>query len=208
MITTILITRHGEGEHNLNTGVFMGRAPEARLTPRGREQARLLGQRLKSQPSPSRIICSSLPRTVETAEIVGQTAGISTLHSDDAFWELSKGDWEGTMPRPPPPEIQQAVDADPMGYRYGGAESYSGVESRVAPRFEECLRRYAGDTLLFVLHGDVIRALLHHIIGFPGDKISDFEIAPCSLTEIHRDGERTIIQRINDAAHMESLARP
>ena len=45
-MTRILITRHGESEHNLNTRFFMGRSPSSRLTEKGREQARRLGRRL------------------------------------------------------------------------------------------------------------------------------------------------------------------
>lgn len=202
MKTRITITRHGEGEHNLRTGVFMGRAPEARLTAKGREQAERLGRRLAAGTVPQRIICSSLVRAVETAEIIGRIVGVGDVHGDDAFWELSKGNWEGRMQRPLPPEVQQTVDADPMGFCYGGGESYSDVLARVAPRFEHWVARHGGEALLFVLHGDVIRALLYHLIRFPAARIGDFEIAPCSLTELERNGSRTVIHRINDQAHL------
>jgi broad specificity phosphatase PhoE len=62
--------------------------------------------------------------------------------------------------------------------------------------------RHQGEALLFVLHGDVIRALLYHVIGFPEAKIGDFEIAPCSLTEIIHEAQRYRIEKINDDAHL------
>ena len=202
MKTRIYLTRHGEGEHNLRTNVFMGRAPEARLTARGREQAERLGRRLAASTAPRHIICSSLLRTVETAEIIGRAIGLSKVQGDDAFWELSKGDWEGVMQRPLDPALQQAVDADPMGFRYGGGESYGDVLARVAPRFDHWVARHQGEVLLFVLHGDVIRALLYHIIAFPAERIGDFEIAPCSLTQITREARHYRIEKINDDAHL------
>ena len=66
-MTRILLTRHGQAEHNLNTAFFMGRSPAARLTDQGRDQAKRLGARLAAERLRPRIVCSSLPRTVETA---------------------------------------------------------------------------------------------------------------------------------------------
>jgi broad specificity phosphatase PhoE len=76
------------------------------------------------------------------------------------------------------------------------------VVARVAPRFDHWVARHQGEALLFVLHGDVIRALLYHVIGFPEAKIGDFEIAPCSLTEIIHEAQRYRIEKINDDAHL------
>ena len=200
--TRILITRHGEGEHNLRTDVFMGRAPEAPLTEQGREQARRLGRRLAAETRVQRIIASSLPRAMETARLAAGEMGLEEIEPDEAFWELSKGDWVGAMLRNLPPEVAQALAADPFGYRYGGAESYHDVVARVGPALEGWVARHAGETLLFVLHGDVIRALLYHTIGFPRDKISDFAVDPCSLTEFTHHAGRYHVLRLNDAAHL------
>ena len=200
--TTIYVTRHGEGEHNLRTEVFMGRSPEAQLTPAGREQARVLGGRLAREAAIDRIIASSLPRTMETAGLIAAELGLGEPHGEDAFWELDKGEWEGVMPRPPPPEVARAVAADPYSYRYGGGESYRDVVARVVPAFEEWVAAHAGETLLFVLHGDVIRALLCHLIGFPQGKVSDFVIDPCSISRFTRADGRIEVGCLNDAAHL------
>src|SRR5262245_15869136 len=96
---TVLLTRHGESEHNLNTRFYMGRAPESRLTAQGREQAARLGRHLAASRPVGTIVASSLPRTVETAELVAKALGSAQVRTEDAFWELSKGDWEARMPR-------------------------------------------------------------------------------------------------------------
>jgi broad specificity phosphatase PhoE len=203
-MTRILITRHGESEHNLNMQFFMGRSPAARLTGKGREQARLLGRRLRVLGAGSRsplLICSSLPRALETAELIAAELGGAPVEADDAFWELNKGEWEGRMPRILPPEVQRAVDADPFGFLHPGGESYREVWGRVAPAFERWVARFRGETILFVLHGDVIRALLYHLIGFPTHRINDWVIDPCSLSEVleEPDGRRVIV-RLNDGS--------
>jgi len=202
-MTRILITRHGQAEHNLNTAFFMGRSPAARLTEKGREQARRLGARLAAEGLRPRIVCSSLPRAVETAEIVASALGVEAPVQDEAFWELNKGDWEGKMPRDLPPEVKRLVDADPFGFRYPGGESYRAVLDRAAPAFERWVERWPDATILFVLHGDVIRALLYHLIGFPSFRIGDWITDPCALNEFQQEpGARRWVVRVNDASHL------
>ena len=207
-LTRISITRHGEGEHNLRTTHFQGRAPTAGLTATGHEQARRLGQRLLAEQAdlPSmpitHLVCSSLLRTTQTAQEIGTLLG-QTPEGDDAFWELSKGEWEGVMPINAVPEPEaQALAADPFGFRYPGGESYEDVWRRTAPAFERWVRRAKGGRLLLVLHGDVIRALLYHILRFPPTKIGDFHLDPCSLTEFRQEGERLVMLSCNDTAHL------
>jgi probable phosphoglycerate mutase len=202
-MTRILITRHGESEHNLNTQFYMGRSPDSRLTETGRGQALRLGRRLHQSGLAPRVICSSLPRTVETAELIARELAAAPPERDDAFWELSKGEWEGRMPRELPPEVRRQVDADPFGFRHPGGESYRDVWTRVTPAFDRWVGRYRGENLLFVLHGDVIRTLLYHLIRFPPERISDWVIDPCGLSEVWEEpGGRRLILRFNDSAHL------
>ena len=88
--TVIYLTRHGEGEHNLHPHIIQGRAPEAKLTARGKRQARQLGERLAAEHAPDVVVCSSLPRTLETATIAAAKLGGLAVHGEDAFWDLSK----------------------------------------------------------------------------------------------------------------------
>lgn len=200
--TTIYLTRHGVSEHNLHGHVYMGRSPQARLLPEGREQARRLAERLACGAPPQRIVCSSLPRTMETGEVIAAVLGLAGVEADDAFWELSKGNWEGRMPRILPADIQRELDADPFGFRYPEGESYRDVTQRVGPAFERWVQASAGGRVLFVLHGDVLRALLFHVLRFPEDKIGDFETDPCSLTEFRRNAGRDHLVRCNDSSHL------
>ena len=206
--TIIYLTRHGLSEHNLKTDVYMGRSPESRLVDAGREQARRLGARLldnglAAEKRVRKIIASSLPRTEETASLIAEALGLVEVETEDAFWELSKGDWEGVMPRWDLPEpIARALSVDPFGFRYPGGESYRDVTARAAPVFDAHVSANPGVPLLFVLHGDVLRALLHHTLGFPPEKIGDFIIDPCSLTELRWIEGRYHLARFNDGAHL------
>ena len=205
--TTVYITRHGSSEHNLREDVFMGRWPESRLTPRGQEEAALIGRRLATGGI-QQVIASSLPRTMETAQIIAREIGaVQTgnppIHPEDAFWELSKGDWEGRMPKPMPKDVKAAEAADPFGFRYGkGGERYADVVARVGPAFDGWVSRFAGQCVLFVLHGDVIRALLYHLIRFPQERIGNFQTDPCALSQFVIRPGQTLLVTLNDASHL------
>ena len=180
----------------------MGRSPESRLVPVGREQASSLGVRLSLEGVVEKIVCSSLPRTLETAELIGAELGLE-VEPVAAFWELSKGNWEGVMPRHDlPPDVKSALETDPFGFRYPEGESYADVCARAVPEFKKYLAANVGGKLLFVLHGDVLRVLLFHMIGFPENKIGDFVIHPCSLTELFLENGRFHLVRFNDANHL------
>lgn len=195
---TYLLTRHGESEHNLRTTHYMGRSPASRLTEHGRQQAGRLGAHLRGTGRVRHIVCSSLPRTVETAEIIAAALGIADVRRDDAFWELSKGAWEGTMPRDGVPDhYQRQLVADPVGFEYPGGESIAAVERRVGPAFRAWSGRL-GPGVLFVLHGDVICALLHHLLRFPDAEISRYLVQPCSLTELTREAGAYRMLRFNE----------
>jgi broad specificity phosphatase PhoE len=201
--TIIYLTRHGLSEHNLRSEVYMGRSPASRLVAEGREQARRLGGRLARNGPVDRIVCSSLPRARETAELIAAALGLATVEEEDAFWELSKGAWEGVMPRQDlPPHLARALRDDPFGFRYPGGESFRDVTARALPAFERRVRDHAGERLLFVLHGDVLRALLHGMLRFPPGKIGDFVIHPCSLTELTWESGRYLLVRFNDDSHL------
>ena len=202
--TTIYLTRHGLSEHNLIIDYYMGRSPASQLVEAGREQARQLGARLAGSVPVDAIIASSLPRTVETAQLIAKALGLSKIETDDAFWELDKGDWEGVMPRVNlPAGEREALNADPFGFRYPNGESYRDVVARVGPAFDEWVGKNAGKTVLFVLHGDVLRAILHHALGFLPEKIGNFMIHPCSLSELKQVDGSYHLARFNDDTHLQ-----
>ncbi len=186
---SVLLTRHGLSEHNLETHAYQGRAPGSQLVTEGRAQARALGAYLARAAPVTRAITSSLPRALETAELIAGELGRVPVQPDDAFWELSKGSWEGAMPRDAVPEPERTLwETQPFDFQFPGGESFAGVVARVAPAFERWVGQYPLERLLFVLHGDVVCALLYHLLRFPPQQIRRHLVTPCSLTELAREG--------------------
>src|SRR5215469_11996468 len=65
----IYLMRHGHVDYLARHGVASGDIHSVPLTPRGRSQAEAAGKALSHVPF-DRAVCSGLPRTRETAEIV------------------------------------------------------------------------------------------------------------------------------------------
>src|SRR5215813_12856002 len=64
----IYLVRHGDAVPEEDAGSDRDRW----LSPRGREAARVLGRLLREQAvAPDAIVCSPLPRAVQTAELLG-----------------------------------------------------------------------------------------------------------------------------------------
>ncbi len=83
MATELYLVRHGESVPNV-TPIIGGMRGDAGLTDRGREQARLLEQRLRAERLPAdQLYASTLPRALETAEYVARALGLSVQPTED-----------------------------------------------------------------------------------------------------------------------------
>ncbi len=185
----------------------MGRSPKSTLTDTGIQQTKKLAKRFTqnlSQIRPAVAVASSLVRCMKTAEIITQALQID-LHSENAFWELSKGEWEGRMPRPPPEPWISQLHKDPFGFRYPRGESYQDLQERTIPAFESWLKRFPERHLLFVIHGDVILSLMQHLMHFPKHRINDFELTPCCLTRFIQTPTSWVLHSFNDHSHLSYL---
>ncbi len=94
----IYFVRHGESEANAR-GVFAGQKEDSLLTEKGREQAKITGQLVKSEISKiDKIITSSLKRTKETAEIIAKEIGFdpTDIVIDNHIIEYDMGSLTGT----------------------------------------------------------------------------------------------------------------
>ena len=90
--------RHGESTSNATPGFAAGVDFDSPLTPRGLEQSRLLGQRLKEEGVRfDRVYSSSLRRAVQTTETMLQAMGEANrdFPKVDAIIEQQIPGWRG-----------------------------------------------------------------------------------------------------------------
>jgi glucosyl-3-phosphoglycerate phosphatase len=169
--------RHGESE--ANRGDWLAGHRDSPLTDRGRAQAAAAGPKVRGLAF-QRILVSDLSRAGETARILVGDLGLPT-HVTPALRERSCGDWEG----------KPLVELRALGHlrrirawdvRPPGGETLNDAALRA---FGVLAEYDAGQDLLVVAHGALIRALMHALEHGPGGELSSWrpangEVVPCS----------------------------
>jgi alpha-ribazole phosphatase len=162
----IYLLRHGDTRID-DVKRYIGRTDVA-LNENGREQARWWKAELANIPF-SRIICSNLGRTCETAGIIAEGREI-TLELCPELQEIDLGEWDGLMvdevKRSFPVEYEKR-GVNPAGFRPEGGESFFDLSGRVVPVLEQVARSMIGGNVLIVGHAGVNRVLLCYLMEMP-----------------------------------------
>jgi 2,3-bisphosphoglycerate-dependent phosphoglycerate mutase len=150
----IIVARHGEPEYERpEMGVSGGS-----LTAVGRDEARALGERLRSERVAG-VVSSELSRAVQTAEIAAAVLGLP-VHVREGLQEFFVGDFLG---RDYDPDLFHTVLGSwlegELSPGVPGGETGQQVVDRVMPVLDDTADRFRGETVLAVTHGGVILAL-------------------------------------------------
>ena len=197
----IFLIRHGRQDSklcNVNVG----------LSEAGREQARLLGERLRTYGI-EKMYASELSRAVETAEIIAGIIGVEVEELPD-IEEIHFGGFTGKtdeMIRALYGSFQEERrkhEAD-IPFPVGG-ECGADVVRRAMPVIRS-LNDREENRIAVVTHGGVIRSVCAHILGADQkDKLKfGIDIENTALTHLIYDPERDFyfLERFNDHAHLE-----
>jgi broad specificity phosphatase PhoE len=149
----ILFVRHGSTDSNA-TGIMRGWSDDP-LSALGRRQSEQTARFLRALPPVDCIYSSTLPRSIQTAEIIAAALGLAIEPRDD-LRELNLGSLEGRTER----ElwdyfVRQANAEDASGMRdvaFPGGESASGFVSRTLKALSDIDARHSGSVLV-VSHG-------------------------------------------------------
>lgn len=178
---TLLLIRHGENEF-LKQGRLPGHIPDIHLNERGREQAALLAESLKSLPIRA-IYASPLERAVETAEPLARALGLS-IQLKTGLKDTDVGEWQGEHLKKlrKLPEWK-LVQEQPSLVRFPGGESFLELQTRLVNAIDSiCLAHKPKDIVAVVFHSDPIKLVLAHFIGLPLDNIQKLGISAGSVT--------------------------
>jgi broad specificity phosphatase PhoE len=159
MTSTLYLIRHGETDWNRDRRI-QGQS-DTPLNDLGREQARLLGQRLADVPF-DLAYSSDLSRAIETAELILESRPMPVT-TDVGLRERAFGEWEGGSAE----EIARAYPERWAAWRSGardvsppGGETQVELERRVTLALDDIVAVNHGRTLLVVSHGGAIQATL------------------------------------------------
>ena len=158
-----------------------GRRAGVALSDAGRAQASRLGERLAGR-GVTRVECSPLDRTRDTAGAIARACGLPAPTPVDALIEIDLGDWTG--------RAFGSFDDDPAWRawnehrataRIPGGETMGEAQARIVGHLASVTD---GETVAMVTHSDMIRAAVAHVLGLSLDRLLRFDIDPASVTGV------------------------
>lgn len=166
----IYLFRHGETHWNRQKRIQgHGDSP---LTLKGVEQARAYGRTLAGlldDPAQWRLICSPLPRCVQTAAILCEVSGLdfARIEMDNRLKEISTGHWMGRLKSEMHPDDLAGSGTNSWFFRCPGGETYDHFAARLGSWLSD---RQPGEKLVVVSHGVAGRVLRGLHLGMDPDE--------------------------------------
>lgn len=155
---------------------------DGELSPRGREQARRLGERRRDADV---VYASDLGRAVETAEIAFGGTGIP-VHHDPRLRECNYGELNGR----PAAELGAARRLRHIEEPFPGGQSYREVVEATRAFLDDVASRHEGRRVVVIAHSANRWALQHLLEGRP---LEELVAAPFEWQEgwVYRVAART-----------------
>lgn len=210
--TRLLLIRHGESVATVQQ-IVGGAHGCTGLSDLGRAQSRRLRDRLAAghEPVVDRLLASTLPRAIETAEILNEALGLE-LELEDELVEHRPGDADGLRW---PDVVARFGDYDgerrPYSRMAPGAESVAEFQHRVGVLLHRLIEANIGRTVMLVCHGGVIHQAFRSALGLSHRPAFDLWSLNTSITELAgraaagKAPDRWRLVRYNDAAHLAGL---
>ncbi len=160
----VYFVRHGEGEHNVRK---LFSAPEFSLTEKGRKQAEVAAERIRSLPIEI-IISSPYVRTKQTADIINRYLKKEIIFSDLVGEIIRPTEIAGKVQHDPEiAKIKQLMDENfsNLNWHYSDEENFYDLKNR-AKKFIKYLEGFKQNHILVVSHIHFIRmAVLVMLFG-------------------------------------------
>jgi probable phosphoglycerate mutase len=208
-VTRLLLVRHGESVAQVE-GVIGGPKGCKGLSELGRAQVGLLAERWRRIGQSADVLLSStLPRAVETGEILAGVLGVP-LEQDEGLCEIMPGACDGLAWE----EFDHLFRGDdvrwsPHAAMAEGGEAWVEFMARVSRTIAAIVEQHEGKTIVAAVHGGVIDGSMVHFLGLPDDAGNVLATRNSSITEwshgVHPwgPGGGWRLQRFNDHAHLE-----
>ncbi|MBS0444610.1 MAG: histidine phosphatase family protein [Proteobacteria bacterium] len=209
-MSSIYLVRHGD--YRLEPVDGSGRKFADRgLSALGRRQADALRRRLAASPqiAPIVLYTSTLPRALQTAEIIASAYGLQVVAEPDLEeWRSGNDD----MPLAEFIAEWSRMSAFDRRFRRFRPGCETGIEfdARARSVLHRIVTQHAGDCVMIVAHGGIMEAAFRYFIGL-GDGGSSRAYPACghtSLTHWRRDpdSDEWVLEFLNDGHHLDGLA--
>ena len=194
MAARLYLIRHGNTQDEETTKVYKGRL-DIPLSAKGVVRMEKAASFL-SGVKVSRIVTSTLSRSVESGSIVARALGLE-IEEEHAFDEIAFGVWEGLsfseIKQQYPKELERWME-DPGANPPPQGESFAFARKRSMTRLKKILGENAGQTIAIVAHAGIIRIMLFSLLGFPLRKLFRFgqDYGCINIVDIYEDGNTTL----------------
>ncbi len=205
--TDLLVIRHGESApyRSGNPVPSWQGHTDPELAPEGRQQALLLADRLAHEQIDA-IYVTPLRRTSETIAPLADRLGLTPVVEPD-LREVYLGEWEkdGKFRRftSEGHEVALRMFAEQRWDVIPGAEPTADFAARIRRGISRIVGAHPDQRVVVVVHGGVIGTLLSTATGAEGFAFIGADNA--SISQLVVAGDRWILRRFNDTAHLESM---
>ncbi len=207
-MTHLYLIRHGEAMSAISG--FVG---DGGLSPLGVVQAQRLHDRLAAtkEIAADVLIASTLPRALQTAQIIAPALGLPVQH-DDEIQELRPGEAEG-MDVETFRETYGEPDYDNLPFRpmAPAGESWGQFMLRVGTALDRIVREHEGKTIVLVCHGGVIDGSFLYFFRMSAWTLPPARFSTRNTSITHwkksedRRGKRWRLVKYNDAFHLHDI---
>lgn len=190
-VVSVIILRHGETAWNRERRVMGG--SDIPLSEAGRRQSEMAAGVL-ARFSIDRIVSSPLARARQTAEIIAAAVG-APCETDADLVEVRFGQWQGkTYSEIVQDPRYRGFLKDPVNTPTPGGETIADVQARGLAAIG---RARPGERVVFVSHGDIIRAAITHFLAVPLREFRRIRVDNCGLTAVTLADSRPEVKFVN-----------
>lgn len=206
----LYLIRHGESASNAARREGKPADFDPPLTDVGWKQAERVGERLAREKVDA-VYASPLQRAYNTGNEVAKRLGLTVKVIDD-LQEINEplrqaadsGDVELDLPPGMSHDDMKArFEADPIWDNLPGSEKSEHFRKRIVGAIDQIIAECPGQKVAVACHGGVIQSYVGHVLGLR----TDFAIYAfnASITSIRAAGDRRVIWRVNDLAHLDGM---
>ena len=200
--TRLYLVRHAQSLGN--RGEYDGPDDDPPLSDVGREQTRRLAERFRSQRLDA-IYSSPLRRTLETAGAIAAVTGLEIRTMDD-LREVDVGQANESYDAYTDEQVRalaEKVARDRKWDSFPGGEGSVEVRNRISCAIDRVIEQCPEQRVAVVCHAAVIMTYVSHILGLEPDFV--FYPFNAGITSVRALGERRVIWRLNDIAHLDGM---
>ena len=202
-MTHFILVRHGQTEWNRFRKI-QGQL-NSNLDEIGREQARLVGERLANEEGISAVYASDLSRAMDTAKAIVAHHPDLTIQPDKRMREITFGPWEGKLWEDFEGKEKDRLHqwrTDVTSITIPGVEPIKEFVGRVQSFIDEIVAKHPDEKILVAAHGGSINMFLTLAMEFPLKNCWRMKVGNTAIAEIYIFPEGPFLEKTNDTHHL------